>query len=143
MDTCQWQLCQQWYIGTAAKHEGEKGLYITNDGGATTGYDTYSNSTVYAYRTFEITEAGAYSFSFDCYVQGEIDAWFGGAADYAHAYLIPGDETPQADSQSYWLMIPESYVSLTEDLVGQTGWETKTGFQNLDPGTYKAGILMV
>ena len=145
-ENAQWTLvngncANQWYIGTAAKHEGEKGLYITNDGGATTGYDTYSNSTVYAYRTFEITEAGAYSFSFDCYVQGEIDAWFGGAADYAHAYLIPGDETPQADSQSYWLMIPESYVSLTEDLVGQTGWETKTGFQNLDPGTYKLAFL--
>lgn len=145
-ENAQWTLvngncANQWYIGTAAKHEGEKGLYITNDGGATTGYDTYSNSTVYAYRTFEITEAGAYSFSFDCYVQGEIDAWFGGAADYAHAYLIPGDETPQADSQSYWLMIPESYVSLTEDLVGQSGWETKTGFQNLDPGTYKLAFL--
>lgn len=145
-ENAQWTLvngncANQWYIGTAAKHEGEKGSYITNDGGVTTGYDTYSNSTVYAYRTFEITEAGAYSFSFDCYVQGEIDAWFGGAADYAHAYLIPGDETPQADSQSYWLMIPESYVSLTEDLVGQTGWETKTGFQNLDPGTYKLAFL--
>ncbi|WP_273388676.1 choice-of-anchor D domain-containing protein [Barnesiella viscericola] len=38
-------------------------------------------------------------------------------------------------------MIPESYVSLTEDLVGQTGWETKTGFQNLDPGTYKLAFL--
>ena len=38
-------------------------------------------------------------------------------------------------------MIPESYVSLTEDLVGQSGWETKTGFQNLDPGTYKLVFL--
>lgn len=38
-------------------------------------------------------------------------------------------------------MIPESYVSLTEDLVGQTGWEAKTGFQNLDPGTYKLVFL--
>ena len=57
-ENAQWTLvngncANQWYIGTAAKHEGEKGLYITNDGGATTGYDTYSNSTVYAYRTFE------------------------------------------------------------------------------------------
>lgn len=38
-------------------------------------------------------------------------------------------------------MIPESYVSFTEDLVGQSGWETKTGFQNLDPGTYKLVFL--
>lgn len=144
-ENAQWTLvngncANQWYIGTAAKHEGEKGLYITNDGGATTGYDTYSISTVYACRTFEITEAGAYSFSFDCNVQGETSDW-SGVSDYAHAYLIPGDETPQADNQSYWLMIPESYVSLTEDLVGQSGWETKTGFQNLDPGTYKLVFL--
>lgn len=75
-ENAQWTLvngncANQWYIDTAAKHEGEKGLYITNDGGATTGFDTYSISTVYACRTFEITEAGAYSFSFDCNVQGE------------------------------------------------------------------------
>lgn len=144
-ENAQWTLvngscANQWYIGTAAKHEGEKGLYVSNDGGATSGYDTYSTSTVYAYRTFEITEAGAYSFSFDCYVQGETSDW-SGASDYAHAYLIPGDVTPQADNQSFWVTIPESYVSLTEDLVGQSGWETKAGFQNLDPGTYKLAFL--
>ena len=73
-------------------------------------------------------------------VQGETSYW-SGVSDYAHAYLIPGDETPQADSQSPWLMIPESYVSLTDALSQSRGGRPKTGFQNLDPGTYKLVFL--
>ena len=130
-------LSNQWHIGTADKQSGEKGLYISNDGGATSGYNTDAPSTVFAYRTIEITEEASYSISFDCNVLGEGSDW--GMYDYADALLAPGDAVFTASSAPYQVSLPEGCISLTSEsyLMNQYTWESRTSLQKLTPGTYK------
>lgn len=130
-------LSNQWHIGTADKQSGEKGLYISNDGGATSGYNTDAPSTVFAYRTIEITEEASFSISFDCNVLGERSDW--GMYDYADALLAPGDAVFTASSDPYQVSLPEGCISLTSEsyLVNQYTWESRTSLQKLTPGTYK------
>lgn len=130
-------LTNQWCIGTADKHEGEKGLYISNDGGTSSGYSPNSPATTFAYRTFEITEEGAYSISFDYNVLGEGSDW--GVYDYADALLAPASAEFTASSEAYQIFIPDGCISLTDDsyLIGQYEWKSKTSLQQLTAGTYK------
>lgn len=140
-ENAQWALVNgsctnQWYIGTAAKHEGEKGLYISQDGGATSSYNNNQTTTVYAYRDIEITEAGAYTISFDYNVGGEGSGMY--AYDYVMAYLAPGSATFTASNSSY-VSIPDDYMPLsTERLSEQYDWTTQTAqLPSVEPGSYK------
>lgn len=127
----------QWCIGTAAKHGGEKGLYISSDGGTSSGYNNFSGGTVYVYRTFEITEEGAYSISFDYNVLGETSDW--GVYDYADALLAPASAEFTASSEAYQIFIPDGCISLTDNayLAGQHEWKSMSTQQQLTAGTYK------
>lgn len=127
----------QWFIGTGFKHEGEKGLYISSDGGTSSGYAPSSPATTFAYRTFEITEEGAYSISFDYNVLGETSDW--GVYDYADALLAPASAEFTASSEAYQIFIPDGCISLTDNayLVGQHEWKSMSTQQQLTAGTYK------
>lgn len=132
----------QWFIGTGSKHEGEKGLYVSNDNGVTSGYNPSTTSTVYAYRTFEITQAGDYEISYDCFVEGEGPSFY--PCDYVKAFIVTGDVELTADSENaYFVTLPAKYISLHSDstLVEQTDWESRTTTASLAPGTYKLVFL--
>ena len=111
----------QWFIGTGSKHEGGKGLYVSNDNGVTSGYNPSTTSTVYAYRTFEITQAGDYEISYDCFVEGEGPSFY--PCDYVKAFIVTGDVELTADSENaYFVTLPAKYISLhsAATLVEQT-----------------------
>ncbi len=72
----------KWYIGTAASHEGENGLYISDNNGTSNNYST-SASYVYAYRLINIAEDGLYNISFDWKANGE------STYDLLRAFAVP------------------------------------------------------
>ena len=131
----------QWCIGTAAKNTGDKGLYISQDGGASSGYDTNSGCTVYAYRTFEVTEPGVYTISFDCNVLGEFS--LSGQYDYADVYLAPGDTQFSAGQNENLPMPPSEAISLTNKALigGMYSWENRSYMQELEVGSYKLAFM--
>ena len=78
----------KWHIGTAASNGGEKGLYISSDGGTSNNYDIYSTSYVYAYNELNIEEDGLYYISFDWRANGE------NKYDVMRAFLVPTSLNP-------------------------------------------------
>ena len=138
-ENAQWTLLNgsstnQWYIGTAAKNSGEKGLYITHDNGATSEYDKGSSTWVFAYRPIEITEEGGYTVSFDSYVAGERHY------DYVRAFLAPSDMTFSVNAASgiSTTSLPSNCIALDGGsyISGQSAWETKLSTQNIPAGSY-------
>ena len=138
-ENAQWTLLNgsstnQWYIGTAAKNSGEKGLYITHDNGATSEYDKLSSTWVFAYRPIEITEEGGYTVSFDSYVAGERHY------DYVRAFLAPSDMTFSVNAASgiSTTSLPSNCIALDGGsyISGQSAWETKLSTQNIPAGSY-------
>ncbi len=62
----------KWYIGTANKNGGQKGLYISSlASGNSNSYSTSSKSSSYAYRKIELKANDVYSYSFDWSCHGE------------------------------------------------------------------------
>lgn len=53
-----------WYIGSATAKDGQKGLYISADGGATVGYQKQSQMVI-AWREFDNLEQGEYDIAID------------------------------------------------------------------------------
>lgn len=146
-ENAQWNLVNgsctnQWHIGTASKHEGEKGLYISQDGGETSGYANNQATSVYAYRDIEITEAGAYTITFDYNVLGEGIGMY--AYDYMMAYLAPGSATFTALNDNS-VSIPSDYTPLcTNRLSGKYDWLTQTTqLPSVEPGSYKLVFIWV
>lgn len=131
----------QWCIGTAAKNTGDKGLYISNNGGASSGYNNFSGGTVYVYRTFEVTEAGVYTISFDCNVLGEKSIY--GSYDYADVYLAPGEAQFNSNKDENLPMPPSEAISLTDGALigGMYSWENRSYMQELAAGTYKLAFM--
>ena len=131
----------QWCIGTAAKNTGDKGLYISNNGGASSSYNNFSGGTVYVYRTFEVTEAGVYTISFDCNVLGEKSIY--GSYDYADVYLAPGEAQFNSNKDENLPMPPSEAISLTDGALigGMYSWENRSYMQELAAGTYKLAFM--
>ena len=78
----------KWYIGTAASNGGEKGLYISNDGGTSNSYNTSSTSYVYCFREINLDNDGLYLIEFDWRAYGE------GNYDNLKVFLIPTTHSP-------------------------------------------------
>lgn len=55
---------QLWYIGSAVAKDGERGLYVSTDNGATTSYQAKPQSVI-VWREFDNLEAGMYDVAFD------------------------------------------------------------------------------
>ena len=79
----------KWYIGTVAKKNGDKGLYISNNASGNNNNYTYNaTSYVYAYRKLNITTTGTYTVSFDWKANGQSNS------DLLRAFLIPTSVNP-------------------------------------------------
>lgn len=84
----------KWFIGTATSSSGTKSLYVSNDGGATNGYDLTSISVVQAYRDITIPAGtSTVEFSFDWKGYGE------SGYDYLRVWMVPTSFIPTAGTQ--------------------------------------------
>ena len=84
----------KWAIGEATSNGGTHALYISNDNGATNGYNTGSTSNVYAYKMFDFVDAGDYAISFDWKANGE------SSFDYLRVFIVPATTEPSAGDNS-------------------------------------------
>ena len=140
---CDWNLVNgdltnAWTWGTAAHNgSGTRGMYVSNDSGATNAYTNTASTMVYATKTFNI-EAGVYEFSYDWLAYGEIN-W-----DYLRVALVPdsislnaGTSLPAGLSYS---AVPAGWIALDggSELNLATGWQTMSNEVIIPAtGTYK------
>lgn len=136
-DDRSWQViggANTWTIGNATKHGGNASLYVSNDGGATAGYNVNNASVSYAFRSVQLYEADIYHVSFDWKADGEGTPG-GDAFDYMRAFIapatslyvaniLPGGLTATGD---FAYETPEAWIDLNDNMpfVGQNSWSTK------------------
>ena len=136
--TCGWNLVNgsltnAWAWGTAAKHGGTKGLYISNDGGTSNAY-TNSYTMVYATKLLYFAE-GKYQFSYNWRANGE------NAFDYLRVALVPASKTLTAseDIPNGFTVstLPEGWMALDggRALNEKSEWQRKEAVANVS-GTY-------
>ena len=129
-----------WMVGTATNNGGTQSLYVTNNGTANS-YTTSSTSFAYATRTFSLTDAGEYAYTFDWKCDGESNY------DYIRAWMAPASaqftagQTPDGGTSAYNYTntTPAGWISLDggSKLNQQTSWQTRTGtFAISQPGIY-------
>ncbi|MGM9819576.1 MAG: fibronectin type III domain-containing protein [Candidatus Onthomorpha sp.] len=121
-----------WAIGTAQNNttddagsltEGGRALYISNDNGATAGYDEELTSYAYAKSpAISFGEGNSFSLSFDYKVGGE-SGW-----DYLDVYLLPYGEA-----------VANNY-RIASNQTGITSWQT---FERALPASYANGIYQL
>ena len=115
-----------WAWGTAAKKDGSKGLYISNDGGTTNAYS--GSSTVYASQLFSFA-AGDYIVSYDWLCKGEKSGYGTTAYDYLRVFLVPAATELTAGSSSFsYSGQPTGWISLDDAaaLVNVNEWQHKS-----------------
>ena len=118
----------KWVIGTAA-HNGENSthaLYISNDNGTTNAY-SHSAAVSYAYRTFEISQPGTYTVSFDWKANGESNY------DYLRAFVVPGN--PELAPNTFPGESTAPYAFSTAEV---PGWTSLGGKLNLSTAYQRA-----
>ena len=103
-------LTNAWAWGEAAHNGyGNRGLYISNDGGTTNAYNNTLNTMVYAYKNFWL-EAGIYEFSYDWLANGE------NIYDYLRVALVSADVDLEAATEvPYGLSynaLPDGWIAL-------------------------------
>lgn len=106
----------QWVIDTAVANEGDKSLYISNDGGITNEYTITSATNAWAYRHIYLDPADApYMLSFDYRGEGEMTT--SNLFDYAKVFIGP-PIVPSAGAPASEL------TQLGETLYNQSDWNT-------------------
>ncbi|MCQ2294966.1 MAG: fibronectin type III domain-containing protein, partial [Bacteroidales bacterium] len=127
----------QWHIGTAAYNAGTRGLYISNNNGASHSYDISSITTVWAYCDINVPAAGDYAFSFDWECYGE------STLDYIRAALVPVTEDLVAGtalpSGLNATSTPATWIALDggQKLNLVSSWQTQEGDVHIsNPGVY-------
>ena len=130
-----------WAWGTAVKKDGEKGLYISNDGGTTNAY-TNTETYVYATKLFSFA-GGAYSFTYDWKCVGE------SKYDYLRVALVPSTITLTAGTNAGFnssnTNLPSGWISLDEStkLSASSEWARKNIEMNVEPGIYNVVFVWV
>jgi len=108
----------KWFYG-AATGNAANSIYISNDNGATNGYDNNNNSVVQAYRDITIpagtTAATPATLSFDWKADGE------SCCDYLRIWLVPSSFTPTAGTQ---IGAGGGRIQLGGNLNQQAGWQS-------------------
>ena len=126
-----------WFVGTAAHSaNSSRALYIGNATANT--YTMSSTCMSYAYRTFNISEAGQYRIKFDWKGTGE-SSW-----DYLRAWLTPATATYTANQlpdgttapYNYQTSTPAGWIDLGGKMNQQSAWQTSDNFVDLDAGQY-------
>ena len=138
--SCGWELINDtltnaWTWGTAAGCDSEKGLYVSNDGGAANAYTNNSGNTmVYAAKLLYFAK-GKYQFSYNWKANGE------NTFDYLRAALVPASVTltaseyvPDGFSPS---TLPAKWIALDGGgaLNLKSDWQSKDAVARVD-GTY-------
>lgn len=132
-----------WHIGTAMSHSGSNGLYISQDGGSTSGYDINTEAISYAVRYLTFDEAGAYTLNIDWQVAGE------GSYDFVRLFLaspveLTANQAP-AGMGTVTTGVPEGWISLNPAsgyLNLGYSWQTHTANFNISAaGNYMFVIM--
>ncbi|MBQ6156403.1 MAG: fibronectin type III domain-containing protein [Bacteroidales bacterium] len=112
-------MTNKWFIDTAANNttDGQYGLYVSSDSGATVSYNISGNNTVWAYRDLSFGDAAEFNLSFDWRCLGETGAY--GLYDYLQVLI----GTPTAVNAGSYASTPSSLVALG-DFAGDSTWST-------------------
>lgn len=143
---CDWLLingtqANAWFWGTATKKDGEKAIYISNDGGATNAY-TNTETYVYATKLFSFA-GGAYTFAYDWKCVGE------SKYDYLRVALVPSTVTLTAGTNAGFnssnTNLPSGWISLDESskLSASSEWTHKNVEMNVESGQYNVVFVWV
>lgn len=134
----------QWYCGTAANNtlQGQRSIYVSNDGGTSNSYSGTSYSTSYAYREI-LLDVGTYVCSFDWRCQGD------GEFHFLRAFVVPATSLPVSGSfpvsNNNYTAVPSGWTDLnpaSHYMSEQSSWTTLTqSFDIADSGLY-ALLLM-
>ncbi|MBQ3832024.1 MAG: hypothetical protein II815_02510, partial [Bacteroidales bacterium] len=126
-----------WSVGEAAYNDGSRGLYVSNDNGASNSYDTGSETSIYAYRTLNVPELCYYSVSFDWMAKGESDY------DYLRVFMVPtslnADLSSGVQNEINVSSTPENWIELYSNggkMNGSDSWQTNTIEVALEQGLY-------
>lgn len=124
-----------WVIGNAAAKDGEKALYISNDGGANNTYtkdDAVSAS--FATILLNFDQTGEYTFAYDWKANGDYNVEEGELYDYLRVVLVPASATLEAGNPA----LPEGYIALDNGgLYGATDWQHYSSDAEVAAGQYK------
>ena len=130
-----------WAWGEATKKDGEKSIYISNDGGTTNAY-TNTETYVYATKLFSFA-GGAYTFAYDWKCVGE------SKYDYLRVALVPSTVTLTAGTNAGFSSnntnLPSGWISLDESskLSASSEWTHKNVELNVEPGQYNVVFVWV
>ncbi len=126
-----------WSVGEAAYNDGSKGLYVSNDNGASNSYDTGSETSIYAYRTLNVPELCYYSVSFDWMAKGEADY------DYLRVFMVPtslnADLSSGVQNEINVSSTPANWIELYSNggkMNDSDSWQTNTIEVALEQGLY-------
>ena len=126
-----------WSVGEAAYNDGSRGLYVSNDNGASNSYDTGSETSIYAYRTLNVPELCYYSVSFDWMAKGEADY------DYLRVFMVPtslnADLSSGVQNEINVSSTPANWIELYSNggkMNGSDSWQTNTIEVALEHGLY-------
>lgn len=123
-----------WVIGNAAAKDGEKALYISNDGGASNSYTKDAVSASFATILLNFDQAGEYTFAYDWKANGDYNVEEGELYDYLRVVLVPASATLEAGNPA----LPEGYIALDNGgLYGATDWQHYSSDAEVAAGQYK------
>ena len=140
-----------WVIGTAKFKDGEKGLYISNNGGTSYARSNTKMSS-YAYVTMTLSAAAEYELSFNWTANGESNY------DYIRVFLAPANATltagtfPDGTAIGSYSTIsanisvtPSGWLNLSDGKLNQqTSWQTKSkSFSVSEDGDYKLIFMWI
>ena len=110
-DNTHWQFesnntTNRWVADTAVANGGSMGLYVSNTGGATNSYHGGISTLAYAWRAFDLTEAGDYSLQFDWKAYGEAND------DFMRVFVVPlGTTLPTSYTAIKHNQLPAGYIA--------------------------------
>ena len=122
-----------WVIGNATAKDGEKALYISNNGADNT-YTKNAASASYATILLDFTLDGEYTFAYDWKANGDYDPEASELYDYLRVVLVPASATLVAGNPA----LPEGYIALDNGgLYGATEWQHHSSNAQIEAGLYK------
>ncbi|MBR5984592.1 MAG: fibronectin type III domain-containing protein [Bacteroidales bacterium] len=125
----------QWMIGNSTSSSPSNSLYITNNNSSNSYTMSSSASSVYVWRSLEISSAGNYIVSFKWKGRGEI------GYDYLRAFLVPASVTFNAGYTNGITVsnTPSGWIALDGgvQLNNKSDWQVVSRTVALDAGEYK------
>lgn len=137
-----------WVIGCALSNGGDSSLYVSNNGGVSNSYDSYTATASYAWHTLENLPAGQYTITFDWKCVGEsygdseydiydyMAVFVAPANDTLIAGILPGGSTYNLSTPAGWTMVGGTR------LYANPNWQTMgAAFSVETTGNYKLIFL--